>query len=160
MNTLKITFCSLLFASLFLIGCADADKDNIRSKARQNIPESAAVSAPPPGSASSTNAGVQHYYCTNNCAGSGGDSQGNCPVCGTAYEHNAAFHNTAAAPTATTAPAPTNAPPGAPAMPEPAQNAAGVWHYTCSNGCAGGGARATACGTCGSELAHNTAYHN
>jgi len=28
-------------------------------------------------------------------------------------------------------------PPTKPA--EPAQNAAGVWHYTCPNGCAGGG---------------------
>ncbi len=42
---------------------------------------------------------------------------------------------------------------------EPAQNAAGVWHYTCPNGCAGGAGSAVPCGTCGTTLAHNAAYH-
>lgn len=46
-----------------------------------------------------------------------------------------------------------------PNTPEPAQNAAGVWHYTCSNGCAGGGGSAIACATCGQTLVHNAAYH-
>jgi hypothetical protein len=46
-----------------------------------------------------------------------------------------------------------------PSTPEPPQNAAGVWHYTCSNGCAGGGGSATACAGCGNTLAHNSAYH-
>ena len=43
---------------------------------------------------------------------------------------------------------------------EPAQNTAGVWHYTCSNGCAGGAGSAIACASCGSTLSHNSAYHN
>ena len=43
--------------------------------------------------------------------------------------------------------------------PEPAQNAAGVWHYTCSAGCAGGAGSAIACAKCGKTLAHNPAYH-
>ncbi len=161
MNSLKLTFCCLFFASFLFIGCADGEKDDVRSKARQNIPESSAIATPPPATAGATNPGVSHYICSNNCVGSGGDSQGNCPVCGNAYEHNAAFHNNTAAPTATTtAPTPSNAPPGAPAVPEPAQNANGVWHYTCSAGCAGGAGRAGSCGSCGGELAHNTAYHN
>lgn len=62
-----------------------------------------------------------------------------------------------------TTPADGAAPPAAPATPaattEPAQNAAGVWHYTCPNGCAGGAGSATACAKCGSTLAHNQAYH-
>lgn len=46
-----------------------------------------------------------------------------------------------------------------PATPEPPQNAEGVWHYTCPNGCEGGAGTATPCGKCGTTLAHNTAYH-
>jgi hypothetical protein len=83
--------------------------------------------------------------------------------------HNQAFHASDAAPTI--AP-PTAAgqnpmfqdPSAAPAVvappTEPAQNAAGVWHYTCAAGCAGGGAAAGPCSSCGSTLAHNQAYHN
>ncbi len=41
---------------------------------------------------------VPHYICKNNCAGSGGDQAGNCPVCGETYVHNEAFHNQPAAP--------------------------------------------------------------
>lgn len=43
--------------------------------------------------------------------------------------------------------------------PEPAQNADGVWHYTCSKGCAGGAGSAGNCATCGGPLTHNQAYH-
>ena len=42
---------------------------------------------------------------------------------------------------------------------EPAQNASGVWHYTCAKGCEGGAGAAGNCGTCGGALAHNAAYH-
>ena len=45
------------------------------------------------------------------------------------------------------------------ATPETAQNTAGVWHYTCSKGCAGGAGSAVNCKTCGDLLAHNPAYH-
>jgi len=147
---------------MLFIGCADADKDAVRSKARQAIPESTAPVTPPPAANASVNPGVSHYICANNCEGSGGDSQGNCPVCGNPYEHNAAYHNNSTAPSATTVTpsVPSNAPPGAPATAEPAQNAAGVWHYTCGSGCAGGAGAAGPCGTCGAQLAHNTAYHN
>ena len=58
-------------------------------------------------------------------------------------------------------PSPPPTPPPNPATPtEPAQNAAGVWHYTCAKGCAGGAGIATACSSCGGMLAHNAAYHN
>ncbi len=46
-----------------------------------------------------------------------------------------------------------------PATTEPAQNAQGVWHYTCPNGCEGGAGSATPCGKCGTTLTHNAAYH-
>ncbi len=112
----------------------------------------------------STGGSVYHYICPNNCGG--GDAAGNCPVCGTAYTHNQAFHNQANAGTTTTpanpnittsgSPTPANTPTPSP---EPPQNASGVWHYTCSNGCTGGAGSATACATCGSTLVHNTLYH-
>ncbi|MFT6810591.1 MAG: hypothetical protein ACJA01_003836 [Saprospiraceae bacterium] len=97
--------------------------------------------------------GVKHYTCPNNCAGSGGDAQGTCPGCGTAYAHNQAFHDQAI--TQGTQPA---AQPNA--APEPPQNTAGIWHYTCSNGCAEGAGNAIACASCGNTLVHNTTYHN
>ena len=52
----------------------------------------------------------------------------------------------------------TSATPATPTA-EPAQNAAGVWHYTCSNGCEGGAGSAQPCSGCGSTLAHNSEYH-
>ncbi len=47
---------------------------------------------------------------------------------------------------------------GAP-MAEPAQNAAGLWHYTCPKGCTGGAGSAVACTQCGTTLTHSQAYH-
>lgn len=51
---------------------------------------------------------------------------------------------------------PSTAPPPAPS---PAQNANGVWHYTCPKGCPGGAANQGNCAKCGGPLAHNQAYH-
>ena len=101
---------------------------------------------------------LHHYVCPKNCKGSGGDAQANCPTCGTAYVHNQAFHGT---PAAAPAPAPTggNNPAAATPPPSPAKNAAGVFHYTCPKGCAGGAAGAGKCAKCGGDLAHNQAYH-
>lgn len=45
------------------------------------------------------------------------------------------------------------------ASPEPAQNALGVWHFTCPKGCAGGGGAQGPCPKCGGPLQHNPAYH-
>ena len=113
--------------------------------------------------------GVWHYTCPNGHAGGGGSATA-CSECGTTLVHNTAYHDAAAAPaspttTSTIIPAGSegiNVTPGAlpnAKAPEPAQNADGVWHYTCSNGCSGGAGSALACGTCGSTLAHNSAYH-
>ena len=142
--------------ALFSVSCGNKSVDR---PAPVLTPEQAArasqmqtAPAIPSGGTAVGGATVQHYICPNSCEGSGGAAEGTCPVCGTAYMHNQAFHNQAV--TQTTQPV---APSGAP---EPAQNAAGVWHYTCSNGCDGGAGSATACAQCGNTLAHNTAYHN
>ena len=103
-------------------------------------------------------AGVWHYTCAKGCAGGAGTAV-NCATCGNLLQHNQAYHNnTTNTPMATTNPASTT--PMATTPPaEPAQNAAGVWHYTCSKGCAGGSGTAEPCKSCGTLLAHNQAYH-
>lgn len=110
-----------------------------------------------------------HFKCTKaGCTGTG-EAQGKCPICGSDLAHNAAFHNqaTGSSPTnpvtidpatgqATTTPsAATNQ------APPPAQNAQGLYHFACTKaGCKGGAGAAGKCPVCGSELAHNPAYHN
>ena len=108
---------------------------------------------------------IQHYICANNCENSGSSQAGNCPTCNTPYTHNAAFHGDELLKTGplnvpSNATQPTTAVPNAPSTPAPAQNSAGAYHYTCSNGCVGGSGSATNCTTCGEALAHNAAYHN
>jgi hypothetical protein len=152
---MKKSLISLLILSGITFISCDNDRA-IREKAAQTLPKTEFQSGSSiPGNGSL--AGVQHYICPNNCKGSGGPEQGNCPVCGTAYLHNQAYHANDAqnqvppTPNPATPPTPT---------PEPAQNAAGVWHYTCAKGCPGGAGSATVCATCGGTLVHNTAYHN
>lgn len=89
--------------------------------------------------------GVWHYTCGNGCAGGAGSASA-CSTCGNTLVHNQGYHSNANAQSNTPAP-------------EPSQNASGVWHYTCSNGCSGGAGSATACNSCGTTLAHNSAYH-
>ncbi|SNR58960.1 hypothetical protein SAMN06265371_106100 [Lutibacter agarilyticus] len=109
---------------------------------------------------------VQHYICENKCENSGGDAAGNCPVCKNPYTHNTAYHandllksgplkveSNATNPTQKT-------PQAAPKAPTPAQNTKGVYHYTCTNGCAGGSGAADSCKSCGNKLTHNQLYHN
>lgn len=140
----------------------------MRDAAREALPETSATSTPaaspitPPTSPVSSTGGVPHYECPNKCAGGVGDGAGNCPVCGTAMAHNQAFHNQPASSPATTTPTSpiqttttTSTPPAG-----AAQNAAGVYHYTCPSGCAGGAAGAGNCATCGAALAHNQAFHD
>ncbi len=123
------------------------------------------------------NSGVQHYICPNSCAGSGGATEGTCPTCGSAYIHNQAFHNQGAPSAASPIQA---APQGTQPLSPLFQNQTsgsnnagntpsalsigtvnpGVYHYVCTNGCAGGSGAAGNCATCGVALAHNAAYHN
>lgn len=97
--------------------------------------------------------GGAHYICPKKCKGGSSSAQGACPVCNTALAHNQAFHNTPQTPVTTpisTPVAPTAAGP----------NAAGQYHYTCANGCAGGGDAAGKCNSCAGDLAHNAAFHS
>ncbi len=166
-HVLAIALCC--FAIPFSSCTSGADKD-AREKAREALPQGNpdATTATPTSpvnndiSASATNpAGEPHYKCPNNCEGGIGAGAGNCPVCGTAMAHNQAFHNT---PSSTPTTPPTGSPnattPAAPAAPAAATNAAGVYHYICSKGCAGGAGAAGNCATCGNALTHNQAYHN
>jgi len=127
-----------------------------------------------PATLSGGNSGVPHYICSAGCGG-GGAAAGSCPNCGAELAHNQAFHNTPGSPAAPTMTAPANTtispifqngnatttmPSPVPPPPSPAQNAAGLFHYTCSAGCGGGGGAAGSCPNCGAALAHNQAYHN
>lgn len=116
--------------------------------------------------------GVWHYTCPNGHNGGSGSATA-CSECATTLVHNTTYHDSPAATVNPNAPAMTstvipagseginvtpNAIPNAKPA-EPAQNASGVWHYTCSAGCEGGAGSATACSGCGSTLVHNSGYH-
>lgn len=162
MKNIAILF-SLFFAVAILASCSGDDA--ARDAARQSLPERGIVADPiPPTPTVTTTAaasGVQHYICPNSCEGSGGETGGSCPVCGTAYIHNQAYHNTTATtPTTPTQIQTTTTPTTNPTTPAAAKSAAGVWHYSCSAGCGGGAGSAGNCPDCGAALAHNQAYHN
>ena len=149
---------------LFVIACNNAPDrpEPILDPATTPTTTTTTSSTVPPARTADTNPNVPHYICPNNCVGGGGASAGPCPVCGTTMTHNAAYHNQPAAnqPNIVTTPetntaTPVTPPPGG----EPAQNANGVWHYTCTAGCPGGAGSAVACATCGATLVHNTLYH-
>ncbi|MCR9290155.1 MAG: hypothetical protein NXI23_22520 [Bacteroidetes bacterium] len=161
-----------LGSAISFSSCSNGESD-VRDAAREALPETSANTAPaattpatPPATTTGavTNAsGVPHYECPNKCAGGVGAGAGNCPSCGTALAHNQAFHDTPASSPATpatpstpfqTTTTTTTPPTGT------AQNAAGVYHYICGNGCAGGAAGAGNCATCGGALAHNQDFHN
>lgn len=120
-----------------------------------------ATTPPPPTAEPPQNAqGVWHYTCTKGCAGGSGSAVP-CATCGATLVHNQVYHGQAGA---TPAPTPlgtvgSTPPPPPPPSAEPPQNAKGVWHYTCTNGCEGGAGAAAPCAKCGNTLVHNTVYH-
>ena len=171
-----------IFAGFFLAACSNERNSSVREEARQSLnvqdnstPELPDIAVPPTDASATTppaqniNPNVPHYICPDDCEGSGGPGAGTCPTCGKDYVHNAAYHQPPPGGTTTasgTTPAggeisttTTNPTPAPTRTPEPAQNAAGVWHYTCPSGCEGGAGSAIACAGCGGTLAHNAAYH-
>lgn len=161
------TFAFFLAFGLVFTACqGDKTGDTNAADSQAVAP---AITPPPAANAGGVNAGVEHYICPSGHVGSGGPSQGTCSNCGVALVHNQAYHSndpvaTPAAPAAGANPMlqnPGATPPTVAAPPASApQNAAGVWHYTCPSGCAGGAGAAGSCSNCGTALAHNQAYHN
>jgi hypothetical protein len=156
MNYFKILAILLLSSVISLYACNDNADAAIKKEAKEslNVSSSPTQSNPATPEPAQNAAGVWHYTCNAGCAGGAG-AAGACATCGGALAHNSAYHpkpdsKPTNSPITTTPPA---------AEPEPAQNAAGVWHYTCSTGCSGGAGLASACSTCGGTLAHNSAYH-
>jgi len=165
------TFLLFLATMCCFVGCYEskpAPKYPIDGAVDLNQQAPAASPAAPGAEPAQNSAGVWHYTCSNGCAGGAG-AEGNCATCGNALAHNSTYHNNTGAPTPTPTPAPSPTTTetatsnitfsGDPANPEPAQNAAGVGHYTCSAGCAGGAGAAGTCASCGGALAHNSGYH-
>lgn len=138
----------LLFSSVIsFYSCNDTAKTP-----KQEVVKSKKVTSTNPTTSKTpkSNGKVWHYTCNKGCEG-GSAATGTCSNCGNTLSHNAAFHdkdeNTNASPLIN--PSTTNS----------GKNAAGVWHYTCGNGCEGGSGTAGACGSCGGTLNHNQAYH-
>lgn len=138
----------------------------------QNPAANTQAQTPQPGAATNA-AGVYHYICPNGDPG-GSANGGTCSVCGATLTHNQAFHanNTTTTPSVNTPSSNSGAispiiqsQPQAPSVnvpqtPGTATNAAGEYHYICSNGCSGGSGSSGQCSKCGAQLAHNQAYHN
>ena len=161
---------NVFILSLFMIACGGNESPDMSSSPTTPDIETPTTNTitnqqttPPPTAEPAQNAdGVWHYTCPNGCDGGSGTASV-CGGCGATMVHNTAYHNNNTPPP----PPPTNPADAnnsliqtAPPTPEPAQNANGVWHYTCANGCAGGAGSAGPCPSCGATLQHNTAYHN
>ena len=168
----SIVFLTL---SVTFISCGESESDRIRREAQETLPQTTPTTTTTPASIPAPNTSTAsnpepHYKCPNNCEGGVGPGAGACPICGTDMAHNQAFHNQpgntttpSATPSTTINPdgtTPTTVPPPGTQAASPAQNAKGVYHYTCPKGCAGGAAGAGKCASCGADLAHNQEYHN
>ncbi len=165
------------FVFLLTIGCASEERDRpdvVKDKSGNTENTTQPSNTPSADLSTKDNAtggdggDVQHYICPNECEGSGGDSQGNCPVCGTEYVHNQEFHNQGNQNQNQQSQNQMNVEGGDQLQDlqkqqqasTPAQNEDGEYHYICSAGCSGGSGSQGTCSECGAELTHNTAYHD
>ncbi len=179
---------SILALVLFCLSCGNPPErpDPILDQNYQPAPAGAATTNTTTNEPPQNAQGVWHYTCPNGCAGGAGSATP-CANCGTTLVHNTEYHNNSGStPNVTTStinpatgtptpgitlgngssiqPVNSSGVPGAPPAPkpkapEPAQNASGVWHYTCPSGCDGGAGSAVACANCGTTLTHNQLYH-
>lgn len=147
MNYLKVFSFLLLCGVFFLTAC----KEKATKPAKKTTTPQPAFAEP-----AQNASGVWHYICSNGCAGGSGVA-GNCATCGAVLMHNGLYHANANG-IPSTSPA-SGIPYAKPPTVAPSTNAAGVYHYICSNGCVGGSGTAGNCKTCGNALAHNAAYH-
>lgn len=103
-----------------------------------------------------------HYICPKRCAGSGGDAAGKCPVCGSEYLHNDAFHQNEAnnkIQPQVNPPQPSAVQIQQPQISPAPQGKPGVMHYVCPDNDGGGADAAGKCGKCGKDLVHNDKFH-
>ena len=159
----------LLFALISTSITFNACKDN-KADAATDTPSATAsdsIVQPPvtlsTGATGSTST-ESHYKCaTAGCAGSG-DAQGKCPICGAELVHNQGFHNQAPSAPGSSPANPVQVNPAnnptATTTPPSAQNAKGIYHFTCPKGHEGGAASAGNCAKCGEALTHNQAFHD
>ena len=159
-------FALLAFGLMLgLIACGEKKEDTTTQETPgATVDPAAGLSTAPAATAAPAGGGdaTFHYICPKGCEGGGGAAQGKCPKCGGDLVHNQAFHTQqpqGATPANPIQVDPTNATP-ATATPPPAQNAAGVYHYTCPAGHEGGSGSQGTCAKCGAALVHNAAYHN
>lgn len=163
MKYFKIFSTLLLCSFVSLYSCNDStktSKENATTSDSKEVKDASTETkkATPKLKEPAQNAsGVWHYTCRIGCPGGAGIAD-KCKTCGNILIHNTVYHN-GANPTNTNSDVQFSTPPATTPTPEPSQNSAGVWHYTCSKGCAGGAGSAIACATCNETLAHNSAYH-
>lgn len=162
-------FLILAFFSAWITFSCNNKKDDAATEDTTVSPDATMPAQDPSATAAIAGGNGMHFMCPKNCKGSGGDAKGTCPVCGSEYVHNAAYHNQS--PTATGTPqqpiildpngnpttGATTPPPAT--EPPPAKNAKGEWHFACSKSCGGGAGGQGVCPKCGSDLVHNQAYH-
>lgn len=165
-SSLKVCFSLLAFSLFLFTSCSESPPTEEKqvdtsSSFQTGAPAGLTPANTSPAAATAGSSGVAHFVCPNKCAGSGGAIQTSCPICGTAYVHNQEYHNQPGFnEKATPELIPMNAPGGQPAAPtSQSQNAAGVWHFTCTAGCEGGSGNKGICAKCGQDLVHNQAYH-
>lgn len=167
MKYFKIIPVVLLLSVFSFYSCNDKsstpeqESSNATNALNSPTPANSKTSTPTPTNAepSQNASGVWHYKCSKGCAGGAGSAV-SCETCGLPLAHNQAYHATTSTPSTNTtsqSAIPYATPP--PATAEPARNASGVWHYTCSQGCDGGSGTAGNCNSCGNALAHNATYH-
>ena len=146
--------CSILVLLSCLFSCKTEEKKAPVNPLTVPFNERPVPKLPNTNNTSVNVVGGVHYICPNKCEGGSSNTKGaTCSVCKTPLAHNQAFHNTqnntSNTPIATPETLPTSGP-----------NAAGQYHYTCTNGCIGGADAAGKCNSCNGDLAHNAAFHN
>ena len=161
MKSKSLFAITALCAICFLAACKNDNSANQGTTlmSEEALSKDGAPAAPPSANPATPEppqnaAGIWHYTCPKGCVGGAG-SASPCASCGATLVHNQAYHGVQG---------PADAPGQAPATPggkkpEPPQNAAGVWHYTCPKGCEGGAGSSILCAKCGKQLEHNKVYH-
>ena len=141
---------------LLLVSCKSEDKK--KEEPVKEVPLNERPIPPNPNVQSTSVVGGAHYICPQQHPEGNSATAGTCPKCQSQLSHNQGYHqaqNNQNQPNNGVI----NQPATTPAT-NTGTNANGVYHYTCSNGCAGGSATAGNCATCGNTLAHNQAYHS